>query len=112
MKNTTALKAIRAHCLWCMGNSSNEVHNCNAQDLCPAWILRHGKAVKGISPLKTARRICLECKADSPKAVKGCDGQTYLGNCPLHPYRFGMNPKTYASKKAKESGENASNLAS
>ncbi len=87
MARMTALKAIRRHCIWCMGNSFQLVRECNAQDLCPLWPLRLGKAVKGVSPLKTVRRKCLECMENSNE-VKICDSP----DCMLFKFRFGCNP--------------------
>jgi hypothetical protein len=42
-----------------------------------------------LTPLKAIRKKCLECTCGSPKEVKEC----HITDCPLHPYRFGKNPK-------------------
>lgn len=83
-------KAIRKHCLWCMGNSIKMVRSCEAEDLCPLWSLRLGR-VKGVSPIKTIRAKCHEC-AGSWQEVLECPGQMVNGSCPLHQYRLGRLP--------------------
>lgn len=42
-----------------------------------------------ITPLKAIRLKCLDCSCGSPKEVKQCTAE----GCPLHPFRFGRNPR-------------------
>ena len=90
--NMTPLKAIRRHCLYCMGGSYQLVRECPAVN-CPLYPLRSGRGVKGVRSLKQIRRMCLDCVAGSPSEVKACKGAFLDGEvCPLHPYRLGRNP--------------------
>lgn len=45
--------------------------------------------MKRLTPLKAIRLKCLDCSAGSAHEVRGC----HISDCPLHPYRFGKNPK-------------------
>jgi hypothetical protein len=44
---------------------------------------------KRLTPLKAIRAKCLDCCAGSFHEVRIC----HITDCPLHPYRFGKNPK-------------------
>lgn len=46
-----------------------------------------GKEIR--TPVKAIRAFCIECAgADSKMYIKTCGGN----NCPLFPFRFGVNP--------------------
>lgn len=40
------------------------------------------------SPVKAIRSFCLDCQGGERAAVRDCGS----GNCPLHPFRMGVNP--------------------
>ena len=46
------------------------------------------------SMAKAIREKCLDCCAGSIKEVDKC----VIVDCPLFPYRFGCNPKSYISR--------------
>ncbi len=101
----TPLKAIRKHCLYCMNGSPLFIRECPDVN-CPLYLLRYGRAVKGVQPLKQIRKFCLTCVA-GPSEVKNCDPNFLDGErCPLYEYRFGKRPETF--KKATGEGEKAS----
>ena len=45
--------------------------------------------MKELTPLKAIRVKCLDCCVGSSYEVRIC----HISDCPLHPYRFGKNPK-------------------
>jgi hypothetical protein len=45
--------------------------------------------VKQLTPIKAIRAKCIDCSAGSTHEVRIC----HITDCPLHPYRFGHNPK-------------------
>ena len=57
-----------------------------------------GKVVLNIpkdpSPIKAIRKYCIQCGDGTTGEVAKC----VVTDCPLHPYRFGMMPLTYAQK--------------
>ena len=94
-KRFTPLKAIRAHCLWCCGDSHKEVNLCLDYD-CPLWPYRMGSITKGASRkiLQVIRDRCLYCCCDSHEMVRTCTAyQKYVHPlCTLWPFRMGKNP--------------------
>lgn len=50
---------------------------------------------KNPSPIKAIRKYCLQCGDGTRIEVEKC----HITNCPLHPYRFGIMPYTYAERK-------------
>lgn len=85
----TPLKSIRKKCLSCQENSA-KVRRCEFEN-CMFFPFRTGV---GRPKLKDIRKYCLWCCCESIQEVRLCpsDGkQSSL--CPLHPYRFGKNPK-------------------
>ena len=40
-------RAVRAHCLQCMGFNYAEVRKCNLKDKCPLWPMRMGRNLTG-----------------------------------------------------------------
>ena len=93
----TPLKAIRAKCFSCSGDSYKEIKLCPVQK-CPLHALRHGKAVKGSRPLKAIRAKCYSCGEGTAKDIRECD----LDCCPLHAYRFGKRPETVGAESEVE----------
>ena len=104
MAKLTPLKAIRKHCLWCQGNSSKWVAECNDYK-CPLHTLRLGHSVKGERPLKAIRKFCLHCVGTATE-VRTCSPDFLMGGrCPLYEYRFGVRPKPAQKlKKANDKG--------
>ena len=99
------LKAVRAFCMQCQGNSSDGVAECNFAD-CPFYDYRHGVALpKGQhSPIRACKKYCHEqCQAGAPSGsdeVKNCQGdKAILGPCPVFPYRLGKNPNVSEETK-------------
>ena len=90
----TPLEAIRKICVACVG-SPYEVKDCGGdacldsqgdeQGVCHFFPFRLGR---GRPSVKLIRKFCLECMDGSMKLVAECQS-----DCPLHPYRFGKNPK-------------------
>jgi hypothetical protein len=110
----TPSKSIRAHCLWCCGNSAYEVSRCPATS-CSLWPYRFGPAPtagmleeagdalmypvedgttvtefheKGGTRLKSIRRRCRDCSGGSKSEVRDC--QHLAGD--LYNFRLGHNP--------------------
>ena len=97
----TPLKAIRRHCLHCMGGSYQLVRDCPSM-ACPLYPLRLKRAVKGVGPLRQIRAMCKQCVGTAAE-VKKCDPNFLDGEtCSLYRYRFGKRPK--------EAGSFATNL--
>ncbi len=90
----TPLQSIRKACVACVC-SVYEVKDCGGDEclggqgdengVCYLFSFRLGR---GRPSVKTIRRFCLECMGGSSKLVAECKS-----DCPLHPYRFGKNPK-------------------
>ena len=90
----TPLESIRKICVACVG-SVYEVKDCGGDNclgaqgddntVCHFFPYRLGK---GRPSVKRIRKFCLECQGGSSKLVAECKS-----DCPLHPYRFGKNPK-------------------
>jgi len=90
----TPLRAIRKVCVACVG-SPYEVKDCGGdaclgvqgdeKGICYFYPYRMGR---GRPSVKLIRKFCLECMGSSSKRVAECKS-----DCPLHPYRFGKNPK-------------------
>jgi len=82
-------RAIRAHCLECVGGP-HEVRDCRGDKLlsggaCPFFPFRHGR---GRPSVKVIRRFCLNCMNGRRDFVAECETE----GCPLHPFRMGRNP--------------------
>jgi hypothetical protein len=90
----TPLAAIRKVCVTCVG-SVYEVKDCGGNKCldgqgddngdCYFFPFRFGR---GRPSVKLIRKFCVECVGGSSKLVAECKS-----DCPLHPYRFGKNPK-------------------
>ena len=86
-------RAVRLHCLECVGFSAAEVRECGGNELlkddttvtCPFYRYRLGK---GRPSVRTIRRECLYCMCGSSKGIEDC--RSVL--CSLWPYRQGHNP--------------------
>ncbi len=50
------------------------------------------------SPMRAIRKYCLQCGDGTRIEVEKC----HITDCPLHPYRFGVMPKTYVKRKQKK----------
>lgn len=46
-KRVSYSRAVRAHCLECMGFNYAEVRKCNLKDKCPLWPMRMGRNLTG-----------------------------------------------------------------
>ena len=93
-------KAIRKLCVECVG-STHEVKNCGGNTMLgqgdktgQCWLYPY-RTGRGRPSVKTIRKHCLECMGGSYKFVAKC--QNY--NCPLHKFRFGLNPNYGCRKK-------------
>ena len=86
-KNWTPRKAVRAKCLDCCLNQTEEVRNCPATK-CAIWPYRLPSA-EGHVKLSVIRQMCLECSCGVKSEVEHCKILT----CPLWQYRMGHNPK-------------------
>jgi len=90
----TPLKAIRKHCVACVG-SPFEVFRCGGNKclggqgdengVCYFFPYRLGK---GRPSVKVIRKFCLECMGGSYKDVAEC----LSPKCYLYEFRFGKNP--------------------
>jgi len=90
----TPLQSIRKVCVACVG-SPYDVADCGGNkclggqgDENGVCYLFHFRLGKGRPSVKTIRKFCLECMGACSKLVAECGS-----DCPLHPYRFGKNPK-------------------
>jgi hypothetical protein len=102
----TPLRAIRAHCISCVGNVVADVRECGGNKVAvfkdesgaclfmPYWMGR------GRPKLKLIRKFCMVCQGDQQSWVRECH-ETW---CCLHPYRMGKNP----AKKGQGNIENMS----
>jgi hypothetical protein len=85
----TPLKAIRRHCVECVGGAA-DVLECGGDHLltggaCSFFPYRMGR---GRPSVKTIRKFCLDCMGGSQAFVRECENT----GCTLHPYRMGRNP--------------------
>lgn len=93
-KRRTPLQAIRAKCLWCAGNSANEVRLCPVEG-CALHEYRagHRPETATLTPIKAIKAKCRDCYGLSWADVQDCPGLGLAdGPCPLHAYRLGKNP--------------------
>jgi len=101
-KSETPLRAIRRFCGQCCGVGAGggwgDVTGCtcgpDAQEpdySCTLHPWRSGhRRPTGHNPLmREIRKHCVDCMGGSSEAVADCTST----DCPLHPYRFGRNPK-------------------
>ena len=68
----TPIKAIRLHCLECMGNSYLEVEKCS-RPKCPLWSYRLGTNPR-IQPMSDAKREKLAIALQNARAKKALKG--------------------------------------
>jgi len=112
---TSPLKAIRAHCLDCVGGMASEVRKCTGplligqKGICALHPYRFGKGRKSgvkakLSPVKAIAKNCLWCCGGSARERKLCPSQI----CHLKPFRFGKNP--FVSEKRREASQKAMSL--
>lgn len=85
---TNKSKAIRAYCIWCMGDCIPEVRKCTSTN-CPLYRFRMGKEITDAPGTRMNRRSsikarCLDCCGGIRSEVKSCN----FTNCPLHEYRI------------------------
>lgn len=97
-------RAIRAYCLYCTCNKSEEVTTCDADGANPyfeACEFHRYRFGKGRASVKVIRKFCLQCMGGSSDMVKECD----VDDCLVFPFRFGKNPnrigKGYFADQAK-----------
>ena len=99
------LKAIRAFCVECQGDSFQAVAEC--RDLaCPFYAYRNGTPPDGQphKPLVAIKTYCsIYCLPDGGRdAVLTCQGdKAYAGPCPVFPFRLGVNPNISAETREK-----------
>lgn len=99
-KRKTPGKAIRKHCVACVGSFS-DVHNCHGDRLldgtvCVFYKYRLGK---GRPSVKTIRKFCVQCMNGQFALVGDCQSEKV---CTLFPYRYGKNPNIQMSEERKE----------
>jgi len=91
MSDLTPLRAIRKHCLDCVGGAP-EVRVCLGDKLhdgpCPFFAYRMGR---GRPKLRTIRQFCLLCMGGSQLLVRECQSKT----CQFHTYRMGRSVKRH-----------------
>lgn len=90
-KQRSPVKAIRAYCLWCCCESSNEVKLCPETD-CPLHSYRFGKKkgfVHKLTPIKAIRARCVDCVGGCTQDANRCK----CSECALHAYRTGHRPR-------------------
>lgn len=93
------IRAIRAKCVDCCGDSIYEVKNCLSIE-CPLYEYRFGKnpyfnTGKSVPILKVVRTKCVECSGTRTEADT-CP----IKDCPLYSFRKGKNP--YRKRKLTE----------
>jgi hypothetical protein len=102
VKRMTPRRAIREHCIDCVGGAS-EVKDCQGNELwnpdgsvyeCFFYPYRMGK---GRPSVKLIRKHCLWCMGGSLKLVEKCPSKA----CPFLPYRMGTNPARAGQGDAK-----------
>ena len=108
------LKAIRAFCVECQGDSSPAVATC-ADTVCPFFAYRLGKALPAgkHKPTSTIKQYCYQqCQAGvgGREEVKGCQGNEIA--CPVFPFRTGRNPNVGEAKRKKLRAAATTQLAS
>ncbi len=99
------LKSIRKYCISCCIGLRKEISDCPGSEttpVCPLWLLRFGKGVKGVSPLKSIRAKCLDCSGGGMAEVRRC----MHTDCQLYPFRMGHNPNL-KGKRGKRSESTA-----
>lgn len=106
-KARTALKAIRAFCMQCMGGSPAGIDECG-DSACPFHSYRSGKALPAgkHKPTGTIKTYCREyCQAgEGLDEVKECAGNKPVHGadpCPVFPFRLGRNPNITSETRAK-----------
>jgi hypothetical protein len=100
-KKITPVKAIRRHCVSCVGGLEAEVHSCGGErvaefgdenEVCRFMPYRFGK---GRPSVKLIRAFCLCCMGDSEKFVRECHEMS----CKLWGFRMGHNPNISAETR-------------
>ena len=91
-------QSIRAHCLWCMGGSSQLVRECDDAP-CALYGLRGPKVEETERAcLRTIRRHCLACTVGDRQAIRDCHEK----ECVLRPYRYGVHPRTIKRRQKRK----------
>ena len=90
------LKAIRAFCVECQGDSFQAVSECK-DTACPFYAYRSGDALPAgqHKPMSAIKAYCFgNClPGASREAIADCQGnKAYAGPCPVFPFRLGKNP--------------------
>ena len=91
---TTPGRAIRQHCIDCVGGAS-DMRDCRGDRLyagpCLFYPYRMGR---GRPSLRLIRRNCLECMGGSQALVRECHSK----RCPFLSFRMGRNPNITDSR--------------
>jgi hypothetical protein len=91
-------QSIRAHCLWCMGGSSQLVRECMDEN-CSLFQLRGPKSDEAERVcIRAIRRYCLACTVGDRHAIRACPEK----ECVLRPYRLGVHPRTIKRRKKRQ----------
>jgi len=92
------LRAVRAKCLDCCCEVSEEVRPCPAEG-CSLWPFRFGTYPEyhqgPKSVLRPIKKKCRDCAPEPRDAVRNCLRKC----CPLWPYRLGTNPKLKGKRR-------------
>jgi hypothetical protein len=95
-------RTIRTHCHYCVQSRSDlEIKNCTGDIVfatgktCPFYEYRTGKKRPSV---KIMRQFCLECMGGNKEAIKECS----IGDCLIHPFRFGKNPLLAGKGKSRD----------
>ena len=96
MKRLRPARAIRAHCIECVGGSYVNVETCPSEKTCLLWPHRMGR---GRVLLRVIRAYCLHCVGGVRKEAVNCtagpkrpDSPAGAHECPLWFYRPGTRP--------------------
>jgi hypothetical protein len=93
-KRLTAGKAVRKHCVSCVGGVVADVHACggekvkafgNDEGACRFMPFRLGR---GRVSVKLIRAFCMVCQGDQRTFVREC----HETKCHFHEFRMGKNP--------------------
>ncbi len=94
----TPRRAIRAHCIDCVG-SVRALQHCGGDRLydgpCALMPYRLGR---GRPSARLIRKFCIECMGGHTNLVRDCPSRTF----PFLPYRMGKNPARMARKQTEK----------